>query len=77
MSAACGEGCGWCGRCTAAWEREAPETPPCDHCRGEAFDPVTTPLGVYCSSRCEALAAAEFTEQMKRNGFQIVEKQHG
>lgn len=22
MSAACGPGCGWCGRCSAAWERE-------------------------------------------------------
>lgn len=24
MAAACGQGCGWCGRCTAAWEDEEP-----------------------------------------------------
>lgn len=27
MSALCGPGCGYCGRCTAAWEREEDDEP--------------------------------------------------
>lgn len=31
---ACGPNCGWCGRCTAAWDREDEEPEPdiCDYC---------------------------------------------
>lgn len=28
MSAACTPACGWCGRCTAAWERESDDVEP-------------------------------------------------
>lgn len=29
---ACGPSCGWCGRCTAAWEREDDDEPEPDIC---------------------------------------------
>lgn len=31
---ACGEWCGHCGACTAAWEREADDTEVCPDCLG-------------------------------------------
>ena len=70
MSACCGPGCGYCGMCTAAWEAgyEQPDLLTCDRCAGDAFAPVTTPLGVFCSHRCAELDAAEFTERMRRAG---------
>lgn len=34
MSALCGPGCGHCGMCTAAWEREADDVEVCADCLG-------------------------------------------
>jgi hypothetical protein len=60
MAALCGPGCGYCGGCTAAWERGTVRTSTrhCDTC-GDACGPasVLLTLGVFCSARCADVAS--------------------
>lgn len=52
---ACSPSCGWCGRCTAAWEAYAePEHIKwCAECGKDVFGGVTIAgMGTYCSLAC-------------------------
>lgn len=67
MSALCGPACGYCGMCTAEWEREADdiEDPEddgivcefCSWCNQPMAEDVST--YPYCSSLCAACAATD------------------
>lgn len=72
---ACNQGCGWCGRCTDAFELSpAPlEYVFCDECKQDAFYPVSLPFGVFCSHACADIAEKKFAEGMKRRGFMDVQ----
>ena len=52
----CGAGCGFCGRCTAAWEREDEPAEACAHCGGELpsapVDAIVLTTGAFCSVQC-------------------------
>jgi hypothetical protein len=82
MAALCGPGCGYCGMCTAAWERdEAPELdelePPavCDACGASlAQKSINYGFGAFCSEACAAPAERAFAERMARRGFLQVER---
>lgn len=58
MAALCGPGCGWCGGCTAAWERAADECDGCDTCGADlpAY-PVVLTTGSFCSAQCADVAS--------------------
>lgn len=66
---ACGPRCGWCGRCTAEWERP-PDQPTynfCDYCGRDANIGAVTVggFGHFCSQRCADLLKAD-AEERKR-----------
>lgn len=54
MAALCGPGCGYCGGCTAAYEREDDRrVRRCDHCGDDCGrETVRTAAGVFCSRQC-------------------------
>jgi hypothetical protein len=75
MAALCGPGCGYCGMCTAAWERdEAPEPdeldlvePVCDACGASlAQKSINYGWGVFCSEACAEPAERAYVERMAR-----------
>jgi hypothetical protein len=64
MAAACTSACGYCGGCTAPWEREQePAAAECEAC-GDTLPahPVTLTHGVYCSARCADVGTALDTQ---------------
>jgi hypothetical protein len=72
MAALCGPGCGYCGRCTAEWERdeapeiEAPEAV-CDACGASLAErSIAYGFGAFCSEACAEPAERAYVERMAR-----------
>lgn len=68
---ACGAGCGYCGMCTAAWEREPSAF--CDTCGEPLTDGAQhLTVGAFCGARCvdefEGERAAETPAHLKGVG---------
>jgi hypothetical protein len=64
---ACSNRCGWCGACDDG-VREQPELRDyltCDHCGGDAFQPVTLAgIGIACSRACMDVLEAQYASDM-------------
>lgn len=62
MSARCGEGCGWCGACTAAWEGNPQEPEPCPH----PIDRRISMPGLIGDGECELCHAPSWRIRAER-----------
>ena len=61
MSAACSSTCGYCGRCTAAWERESSDIEICPDCHGRGF--LLVEGNPYLSQVCEECHGRGYYEE--------------
>lgn len=72
--AACSHVCGFCGRCSGAWEGggdpEQVSFLTCDECGGDAFYPRSlSGVGVFCSDKCANRACLKHEARMTQREF--------